>query len=1153
MWYNRRNPTASKMGEAKRVKTRSKGVVAAFAAVSLFACAACGELVWDATQSGRLMTATNDIVLFKCAKLSDVRLAKCWFNKARRRRADGTWTMCNGEGRVCHAHRSDDGRALEAQCQLFDARWTKCVKLRLTQSGDDITGRILYAKYCTERDADRVGVNFDVLDNSAPQPVYSVMPNGRTTNGYNVDWLALREVGSAEDNIPDASNDVMPTDKVMDWMENAVDSAAWAKWRQAHPAPFHLFGEDRQYAVRNNIIPAHWFAKGNRAAERFHGVAQPGEFYSFQVCVAADAARKLRWSAKTALKVSCITPVECEVATNGVKPIWVMVDIPKDAAGKTLRGEVLVEDATDATSASLPFEIEVKGDVLENGGIGDAWRLARLKWLNSDIGREDTVTKPYEPIVVDKANRTVRILGRELVLGDDGLPAQVVSYFNGSNTHITGKGMNLLAEPVGFEATFSTGGGTTSVQQQEKDTSASARQQTDSRQQEQGKTTSERQQDKDKTAGVQQQERDTAVSARQQVVRFTEITPAHAAWRAEADIGGGARRIVEGRIDFAGECRFRIRIEGVKVEKAVFEMKMPADVARFREGLGTKGGFFTEEKIEHKWDPKFNRDAVWLGNVNGGLMVRFKGANYRRPLINAYYAWQKLRMPESWAAGGGTITLTKCGGEIGRARCPQRAEQRIEDTPPYHAQCNKQRVEDAPPYHAQCGEQRIGDTTPCHAQCGTVVLRAEAGDAPEGAEWNFDLYITPFHKLDMKTHLGDRYYHLSQRRSDLDTKKIRDMGATVVNIHHNTIWNPYINYPYNDDSGPLLKKAVKDAHDAGLLLKVYYTTRELTQNLPEFFALKSLDGEVLLTRDASVPGWPCTNRGGPHPWLREHVGLDILPAWRENVRFPQAYPPRLDLAMITTPDTRWDNFYLEGLNYLVREYGIDGLYIDDTALTGESMQRARRILDRDGRRRLVDNHSWNHHDARAGSGSTNLAFIDLYPYFDLLWRGEGFYNDTPPDFWLIERSGIPFGIAGEMLGRGNPFRGMLFGMTDRAGWGGGPTGLWRFFDEVKLGDMELVGWWDDDCPVRIEGSPDVKASVWKGKDGVVLIIANFAKEPRTATIAFDAEKLGFDNAQTKWSQLEIAGIQKAAAAPDFAKPVEVPAGGGFILVSRTVK
>lgn len=1022
---------------------RSRWVRAAVAAALCAFSAVGGEHVWDATESGRLMSTADDIVLFKGATLAESRLARCWFNKSGRVRADGTRAMSQGEGSVCHARRLDDGNALEAQCQLFDCGYTKCVKLRLSQRGDDVTGRILYAKYCTKKNADVVGADFDTFDKASSMDAYSVLPNGRVTNGYNVDWLALREVGSAEDNIPDASGGVMPRDKVTEWMENAVDPGAWKKWCTAHPAPFHLFGEDRQYAVRNNIIPVHWLAKGNRAAERFHGVAQPGEFYPFQVCVTSEKARTLRWLAETDLKVSRITPETCKVAENGVKPIWVMVDIPKDATGKTFKGSVHVEDTACGASASLPFEIEVKGEVLDDGGISDAWRLARLKWLNSDIGREDTVTKPYEPVSVDTAQRTVKILGRELVLGDDGLPAQIVSHFSGSNARIVEKGMNLLAAPVRFTSCCSTlavssGGGTTSVQQQ---------------------------------------------------VKFTEVTPAHAAWRAETVLESGITRIVEGRIDFAGACQFRIRHVGGKVPQASFEVAMPTNVARFREGFGINGGVFPEGKVEQKWDAELNRDALWMGSINGGIVVRFKGANYRRPLINAYYAWQKLKMPESWASGGGVMSIEKTAD--------------------------------------------------------VATIRAEGKDAPAGAEWNFDLYITPFHKLDMKTHLGDRYWHLSQRRFELDTKKIRAAGSTVVNLHHNTIWNPYINYPYNDDSGPLLKKAVKDAHAAGLLLKVYYTTRELTQNLPEFFALKSLDGEALLTRDASVPGWPCTNRNGPHPWLREHVGLDILPAWRENVRFPQAYPPRLDLAVITTPDTRWDNFYLEGLDYLVREYGIDGLYIDDTALTGESMQRARRILDRDGKRRLVDNHSWNHHDRRAGSGNTNLAFIDLYPYFDLLWRGEGFYNNTPSDFWLIERSGIAFGIAGEMLGRGNPFRGLLFGMTDRAGWGGGPSGLWKFFDEVKLGDMELIGWWDDACPVKVSGSDDVKASVWKGDGGAVVVVANFAQKPRTASFAVDPAALG--GAKAVWQKPAIGGVQDAGQTPDLSVPVEIPGGGGFIL------
>jgi len=1003
-----------------------------------------GKSNWDATKDGRLMTPTNDIVLFKNTTLSGYRLDSCWFNKARRTRANGTMAMCNGKGTICHERRAEDGSSLTAQCQLCSEGYTKCVKIQLRQAGADIVGRVLYAKYFTKHHADKVGADFDTLQGVTAQDVYSVLPSGIATDGYNVDWLSLREIGGAADNIPEPTDGSMPEDSVLEWMETAADAKQLQAFRAAHPAPFHLFGEDRHYAVRNNILPAHWLAKGNRAAELFRGTAQPGEFYPFQVCVASERARNLRWRALTDLPVTCITPATCAVKANGVKPIWVMLDIPANAAGKTLRGEVEVADAQSGETRKLPFEIAVKGEVLKDGGIADAWRLARLKWLASDIGSEDTVTRPYSDVTVDRATRTVSILGRTLVLGADGLPAQIVSLFNGSNTKITDTKLNLLAAPISFSAE---GAGLAPA------------------------TTSD--------------------------FQFTSVKKTEAAWCARTRCGN-ATRIVEGRIDFTGTGFFRVRFEtgttGVSpVAAAALEIHMPSNVARYLEGLGRNGGAFPEQ-FSYTWDANFQRDALWFGSVNGGLAVRFRGANYRRPFVNAYYAWRKLRLPESWSAGNGNITTTKNGKE--------------------------------------------------------AIVRAAAANAPAGAEWNFELYVTPFHTLNLKQHLSERYMHFGQRNRSADLSQYAQKGATVINLHHNTIWNPYINYPYNDDGGPILKRFIEEGHKHNLLMKFYYTTRELTQNLPEFFALKSLDGEIFAVRDEKVPYWPVTNRNGPHPWLQQHVGMDVLPAWRENVHFP-AYEPRLDLAVITTPETRWDNFYLEGLDYLVRSYGIDGIYIDDTALSGKAMQRARRILDRDGKLRLVDNHSWNHHDRLAGGGSSNLVFLDLYPYFDLLWRGEGFSNHTPADFWLVERCGLPFGVAGEILGHFNPFRGMLFGMTNRWGWGAGPFGLWHLFDEIHLGDSEMIGWWDDANPVQVQGSDEVKATLYQLPKASVLVVANFNnKEARSVQFKFDAQRLGFDGTKSTWTQPAIDAVQKAGASPDFSKPITIPAQGGVIWINR---
>lgn len=60
----------------------------------------------------------------------------------------------------------------------------------------------------------------------------------------------------------------------------------------------------------------------------------------------------------------------------------------------------------------------------------------------------------------------------------------------------------------------------------------------------------------------------------------------------------------------------------------------------------------------------------------------------------------------------------------------------------------------------------------------------------------------------------------------------------------------------------------------------------------------------------------------------------------------------------------------------------------------------------------------------------NLVRININPEF-----GEYFDKDSPPDFWLVEMSGIPYGLMGEMLqDGGNQYRGMLYGMTARLPW-----------------------------------------------------------------------------------------------------------------------
>src|SRR5208337_4992048 len=89
---------------------------------------------------------------------------------------------------------------------------------------------------------------------------------------------------------------------------------------------------------------------------------------------------------------------------------------------------------------------------IAESGTGEAWRLARLKWLDSDIGESETVvTRPFTPIRVNENARTLDILGRRITLGPDGIPSQYTSYFSGSNTKILTVGTTAFAAPPRLE------------------------------------------------------------------------------------------------------------------------------------------------------------------------------------------------------------------------------------------------------------------------------------------------------------------------------------------------------------------------------------------------------------------------------------------------------------------------------------------------------------------------------------------------------------------------------------------------------------------------------------------------------------------------------------------------------------------------------
>lgn len=393
--------------------------------------------------------------------------------------------------------------------------------------------------------------------------------------------------------------------------------------------------------------------------------------------------------------------------------------------------------------------------------------------------------------------------------------------------------------------------------------------------------------------------------------------------------------------------------------------------------------------------------------------------------------------------------------------------------------------------------------------------------AGQALHFDFDLLLTPFKPLNPKAQWATRFFHSYQ-----PVEAVVKSGANTINIHHANDANPYINYPFLHVEQ--MRNYVAQAHARGLKVKIYDTMRELSNHAEELFALRSLGDEIF-------PG----GKGGGDAWLQEHLGTNYLPAW--------FVPQWQDAAIIDKGSSRWDNYYIEGLDWLTKNVKIDGLYIDDLAYDRTTMKRVRKTLDRNRPGALIDFHSANQFNPHDGFGSCANVYLEHLPYVDRLWFGEYFNPDQPPAFWLLEMSGIPFGVMGEMLqDGGNRWRGMLYGMTSRIPYDGNdPSPLWRIWDEFKIQDSQMMGYWSPRCPVQTDNT-NILATAYVKPGQSLIAIASWAPADEPVRLKIDWKTTGLKPGQAVLVAPEIAGFQKAARfAPDDLIPV--PKGQGWLL------
>jgi hypothetical protein len=392
--------------------------------------------------------------------------------------------------------------------------------------------------------------------------------------------------------------------------------------------------------------------------------------------------------------------------------------------------------------------------------------------------------------------------------------------------------------------------------------------------------------------------------------------------------------------------------------------------------------------------------------------------------------------------------------------------------------------------------------------------------------YNFTLMITPFHPINTEQQWDMRFYH---KYSPIDS--IKQTGATVINIHHGNAINPYINYPFI--VWQKMKNYIDSAHRVGLKVKIYNTVRELSNSAYEIQPMRSLGHEIF------SPG-----KGGGYSWLQEHLGSDYIGAWY--------VPEQKDAAIINSGVNRWHNYYVEGMNWLVNNVGIDGIYLDDVAFDRTTMKRVKRVLTQNGHPGIIDLHSANQYNKSDGFNNSANLYLEHFPYLNRLWFGEYFdYEKNDPNFFMVEVSGIPYGLMGEMLqGGGNPWRGMVYGMTNRMPWSdhADPRPIWKAWDDFGIKGSRMIGYWVSHSPIKTNNK-DVLATAYVKDKKVMIAIASWAQDDTKFKLNIDWKALGLDPAKAKLTAPEITSFQPGS---QFSANDEIPVskGKGWLLILK---
>ena len=119
------------------------------------------------------------------------------------------------------------------------------------------------------------------------------------------------------------------------------------------------------------------------------------------------------------------------------------------------------------------------------------------------------------------------------------------------------------------------------------------------------------------------------------------------------------------------------------------------------------------------------------------------------------------------------------------------------------------------------------------------------------------------------------------------------------------------------------------------------------------------------------------------------------------------------------------------------------------------------------------------------------------------------------------------------------------------------AGLWQLWDSVEIASMQMQGWWEPGCPVRMRGCENVVATVYN-RSGIALVaVASWHHSNASCAFEIDWQALGLAPGplEAPFVDLGSDGIDGAPMTQrkrtlSASEPFRVEPRGGALLVLR---